>query len=164
KEPEDKRELTHVKVDPFHSNKAPITWINGNQENRSQAPPKGTWENRLRARGREDAPPIPNLGGIPDLIEEVEKEETAINKDKSVREGRTYQEWLKTFVDYEETEDRPPQEDGHVVEVYQLAWWNMDEEEEEDYYWNEEQGSEEREYLELVQDPSDDEIDWEEYY
>ncbi|CAG8586083.1 16499_t:CDS:2, partial [Gigaspora rosea] len=44
------------------------------------------------------------------------------------------------------------------------AWWNMDEEEKEDYYWDEKQGSEKREYLELAQDPSDDEIDWEEYY
>ncbi|CAG8629345.1 9644_t:CDS:2 [Gigaspora rosea] len=80
-----------------------------------------------------------------------EKEETATNKDKSVKEGRTYREWLEAFVDYEETEDKPSQENGHVVEV-------------EKRWRDEKQESREREYVELVQDPSDDEIDWEEYY
>ncbi|CAG8515383.1 7216_t:CDS:2 [Gigaspora rosea] len=74
--------------------------------------------------------------------------------------------WLKAFINYEETEDRPPQEIGHVVEVYWLG--DLQETEKEwDEYENskeEKQGSTEREYMELVQYLSDDKIDWEEYY
>ncbi|CAG8511152.1 3161_t:CDS:10, partial [Gigaspora rosea] len=118
-----------------------------NREKRVQTQPVGTWENLLRGRDRENELPQTNTEGEPDLMEEA-------------------------FVDYEDTEDRPPQEIGHVVEVYQLGdlnetemswirsnagwcsrhasevWWNMEEVEEENFYGDEEQGSEKRGYIE----------------